>query len=197
MLQSIGRACKSYLKGVRENRKRAVSKRACPYQGCDGESCHVWYWGWYERLEGGIPLEVDQVCGAIPLRRFYCSKCGRTFSWRPAFLVYARRLAAVTYQQCLKNWALGRKRTSSGWYELGASGQKAFLREVRRQLLSLLQRLGSALPAEPDPFFLWFSLRRKAAQDRNRGNLSRQSIHLLCIALARRADGALYLLSSS
>ena len=197
MLQSIGRACKRYLKGVLKDRKRAVCKRACPYQGCDGESRHVWYWGWYERLEGSIPLDADQVCGSIPLRRFYCSKCTRTFSWRPAFLAYAHRLAAVTYQRCLKNWALGRERSSKDWYELGAGGQKAFLRKVRRQLLWLLQRLGSALPTAPDRCVLWYTLRHKSKQQMNPSDPHRQTIHLLCIALARRPDGALYRLSSS
>ncbi len=198
MLQSIGRACKRYLKGVVENRKGAVSKRPCPYEGCDGDSCHIWYWGWYERLEGGIPLEFDRVCGPIPLRRFFCTKCSRTFSWRPNFLVYAHRLAAVTYQQCLKNWALGKRRSSAGWYELGAGGQKSFLRKVRRRLLSLLHRLGSAWPPDPDRRTLWFAFQRGAARQRwAGGDNSRQSIHILCMALARHPEGTLYRLSST
>ena len=195
MLQSIGRACKRYLKGVLENRQRAVSKRRCPYEDCG--SCHVWYWGWYERLEGSIPLEFDKVCGPIPLRRFFCTHCGRTFSWRPAFLVYAHHLAAATYQQCLKNWALGKERSSGGWYELGAGGQKSFLRKVRRQLLAMLHRLGSAWPSEPDRRVLWYALRLRAAQQPYQGDASRQSIHILCIALARHPDGTLYRLSSA
>lgn len=195
MLQSIGRACKRYLKGVVENRKRAVSRRPCPYEDCG--SSHVWFWGWYERLEGSIPLDFDKVCGPIPLRRFFCTKCTRTFSWRPAFLVFAHRLAAVTYQQCLKNWALGKKRCSAGWHELGAGGQKSFLRKVRRRLLALLHRLGCSLPPDSDGRRLWFALRRTAARLNHRGDNACQSIHVLCLSLARHPDGTLYRLSSA
>lgn len=193
MLQSIGRACKRYLEGVSENRKRAVSKRPCPYEDCG--CAVVWYWGWYERRGGSIPLDVDQACGEIPLRRFFCTGCSRTFSWRPAFLVFAHRLAANVYQQCLKNWALGRKRTSTGWHELGPDGQKSFLGKIRRRWLALLHRLGPPLPPSPARRQLWFALQRAVRQLKSQ-NPGFQPVQLLCIALARHPDGTAYRLNS-
>lgn len=190
MLQSIGRACKRYLEGVSKDRKRAVSKRPCPYEDCGCAA--VWYWGWYQRREGSVPLDIDRICGEIPLRRFFCTACSRTFSWRPAFLVFAHRLAANAYQQLLKDWALGRRRSSKGWHEPGLDGQKSFLGKIRRRW-ALLQRLSPTLPAEPAPRQLWFVLRRIAGRS---DVLSHQPVQILCIALARHPDGTPYRLNS-
>lgn len=194
MLQSIGRSCKRYLEEVKKNRKQAVARRPCPYEDC--RCAKVWFWGWHERKEGSIPLDVDEVCGPIPLRRFWCTQCARTFSWRPPFLVFARRLAANAYQQCLKNWALGRRGSSSEWHELSSSGRKSFLARVSRVGRALLQRLSPGLLCEPDRRRIWFILRCTAARLR-RNDSFRQPIHVLSLSLARHPDGTCYLLSSA
>lgn len=164
---------------------------ACPYQDCSGESWHVWYWGWYRRLEGSIPLDLDRVCGDIPLRRFLCKLCGRTFSWRPIFLVYGHRLAVVTYQQNLKNWALNKPGPSASWYELGVGGRKSFLRKIRLRLPSLLRQLGCSGPAPPHEPLLWFALRRSSRQL----NPDLLPAQFLCLAMARCPNGSFFRLT--
>ena len=88
-----------------------MARQDCPYPECGRR--RAWYWGWYYREEGKegttIPYGHDETaCQAIPIRRFYCPQCGRTFSWRPRFLVFGRRHAAAAYQLALQDWVAHR-----------------------------------------------------------------------------------------
>jgi len=123
-----------------------VEKQPCPY--C--RTLHVSYWGWHERKEGKIPYGDGGVpSGAIPIRRFYCPKCRRTFSWRPRFLVFGRPFAAVAYQQAFKKWALRDsslwKHRESSWYQLELSTYKAFCRKLNSTCAVLIEQLREEL----------------------------------------------------
>lgn len=172
--------------------KEAVSRKPCPYEDCGGRE--VWFWGWYERKGGAIPTDIDEVAGAIPIRRFQCQSCGRCFSWLPTFLVFARRFAAVTYQQALKTMAFNRTFSRRSWYEIGQSGLKSFQQALHPDRLT--ERLTSW--SVTDWPKLWFWLRHRARKpkaflpDTTTTKDHRLAIHLLCLGLARHRDGTRY-----
>jgi hypothetical protein len=199
IVRRISKACKSYLRQVAGRAKQSVSKRPCPYEDCGCE--RVWFWGWYERKEGCIPLEDgDAVSGPIPLRRFLCTGCSRTFSWRPAFLLFGRRYATMFYQVAFKRWSDGCGLRASGhWYDLSASAQRAFVHFLSTRSLDFLARLDlrcSVISHEPDtaeslPGLIWTLSRRCARILVNRKHPP-LSIHLFCRALARHKHAAIY-----
>lgn len=162
---------------------RAIKLQPCPYEDCAGGK--VWYWGWYRGREGKIPLEPDRVCEFIPLRRFQCQGCKRSFSWRPSFLAFGRSLAAIVYARTLKCWCWHRPVPgASDWYELSLVGRKSFYRVLRGRCEELLIRFG--VPSGPsDRQQMWFLTRRLSAP-------SRHSIHALCLLLATPRGGARY-----
>lgn len=149
----------------------------------------MWFWGWSERKEGAIPLDVDQAAQAIPLRRFFCTGCGRTFGWRPPFLLYGRRLAAVTYQQSFMEWAGLRRRprkSPRGWWEQSRLGRKGFFRVLRGRCKELLLRFGVEQPATLYlRKSLWYAVRHLATRNQI-------AVQVLCQALASHPSGAKY-----
>lgn len=209
----MGRECKGYLDRVAGRGTDAVAKVPCPYEGCGCQD--VSYWGWYERKEGSIPYgDGDAVAGPIPIRRFRCSRCGRTFSWRPAFLVFGRRLAAVVYQQAVKSWALGgrrgRRQCGESWHELGLAGRKSLFRRLTRRMDELLGRLEvhrrSTGPREPrgpaaerhrDRVQLWHAARRLARTVSSKKRKPRLACHPLFLALASHPAQIRYSLGSA
>lgn len=174
-----------------------IPKRPCPYEDCG--CSEVWYWGWYEREEGSLPLgDGDGAAGAILLRRFKCTACGRTFSWRPLFLLFGRRYAALFYQLKFKSWALGQCVAGhGGWCDLGEAGRKAFSRFLGSRAAEFLDRLGTKVEPAGRRMKMW-----QLARQFVRSLLSAQqrppslSIHLVCLALARHPQGVRYSLSS-
>jgi hypothetical protein len=204
------------------NRGRdAVKKQPCPY--C--RSRKVWYWGWYERKEGKIPYgDGEMPSGAIPLRRFYCPPCVRTFSWRPRFLVFGRPFAAAAYQQAFKEWALERpgpwKSRERSWYQLEQSTCKAFFRVLENERSELTERFsdelrqkleedsvydkdylspitGSAARRHKKRRILWHLTRQLAKAQTGRETPPRYACHYLFMALAHHPCGACYPLCSS
>jgi hypothetical protein len=166
-----------------------VPRQPCPYEGCGCRK--VWYWGWYKRKAGSVPFDDgESASGPIPLRRFRCTKCRRTFSWRPPLLIFGRRFAAVVYQQALKEWALrGSRRFSGGegWHEPGPASRKAFF----RRLDELLGGLGTAMAAARQR--LWQRLRRLARTQSRVHGVPRLAVHCLAILWARHPHGTRYL----
>lgn len=201
MLRTIGRARKLYQKKVKGRKKEAIPKQCCPYVGCRCQE--VWYWGWYERQEGSIPFGDEEIpVDPIDLRRFLCRGCGKTFSYRPPFLLFGRRLAALTYQRLLKGWCTGTSQAVTGaCWELGEAGRKAFRHSLTQRCPEALERLKEWLqisPSQPAPGAsprerLWL-LARQLVKRVHRFQLP---IHLVCIALARHPDGTRYAAGSS
>lgn len=180
----------------------------------------MWYWGWYVRKEGKIPYDDGTTAsGPIPIRRFYCSKCKRTFSWRPRFLVFGRPYAAVAYQQAFAEWALGRASATSesqrDWYQLDAESLKAFFQMLDRRKKELMDRLSeelqklfpvssagkniemqlsmaSASGRDEEKRTLWQLTRTLAKVLTGREKQPRFSCHYLFIALSRHPCGAWY-----
>lgn len=180
----MGKACKRYLEMVKNLGKEAVSRKPCPYEGCGSD--HVWFWGWFERKGGAVPLDIDEVAEAIPIRRFQCQACGRCFSWRPAFLVFARRFAAATYQRVLKDLALNRETLSRrNWYEVGLAGLKSFRQSLHPDRLA--ERLKGRFPVDWPRLWYWLRHRAKTTTEP-----SQLAIHTLCLGLARHPDGTRY-----
>ncbi len=156
------------------------------------------------------------MAGPIPIRRFRCSRCGRTFSWRPPFLAFGRRLAAVVYQRAFKAWALGRRRgsrqDSASWHELGLAGRKSFFQHLTRRLDELLSRLegelarrtappcGAVTPHVPRQLGrqrLWHLSRRLARMLVDPTMEPRLACHLVFMSLALHPDGVCYSLKST
>lgn len=204
IVRRISQACKSYLRQVSGKPRQCISKRPCPYEDCGCD--RIWFWGWYERKEGCLPLnDGGEVAGPVPLRRFMCTGCGRTFSWRPAFLLFGHRYAAVFYQLAFKRWSRGTvARASGSWYDLSASAHKAFARFMSSRACDLVARLGSGcddllpghhLAEPPPPGEVWLLARRavRALLPVKRPPLS---IHLTCLALVRHKHAAIYRLDS-
>lgn len=170
--------------------KDCIPKRPCPYEGCGCKE--VWFWGWYERKEGCLPVgDGDEVAEAVPLRRFWCTACERTFSWRPWFLLYGRRYAALFYQLAFKDWGHARRVPAPNvWYDLNAAGRRAFFRFLERRGTELSDRLDDrrqppvAEPQMARPETTWQLARRyiRILFDLKQPPLS---IHLVCVALAR------------
>lgn len=199
IVRRISRACKSYLRQVDGREQQSISKRPCPYEDCGCE--RVWFWGWYERKEGCLPLDDgDAVAGPIPLRRFRCTGCCRTFSWRPAFLLFGRRYATIFYQMAFKRWSDGCGVKASGrWYDLSGSAQRAFVHFLRTRTLDFLARLDSqywVTSDDPDlketlPGRIW-TLSRRCVRTLVNGKQPPLSIHLFCWALAHHKHAAIY-----
>lgn len=203
IVKGISQACKSYLRQVSGKPRQCIPKRPCPYEGCGCD--RIWFWGWYERKEGCLPVnDGDEVAGPVPLRRFLCTGCGRTFSWRPAFLLFGRRYAAVFYQLAFKSWSRGTMaRTSGSWYDLSASAHRAFVRFLSSRAWDLVARLelwrddllAGSHPAKPHPGEVW-SLARRAVRALFPVKQPPLSIHLTCLALASHKHAAVYRLDS-
>ena len=200
IVRRISKACKSYLRQVAGRAKQSVSKRPCPYEDCGCE--RVWFWGWFERKEGCLPLEDgDAVSGPIPLRRFWCTGCSRTFSWRPAFLLFGRRYATMFYQMAFKRWSDGcGVRASGRWYDLSASAQRAFVRFLSSRALDFLARLDLRYRVVSDddsdlpkslPGRIW-NLSRCRVRVLVDGKQPPLSIHFFCRALVRHKHAAIY-----
>lgn len=170
-----------------------MPRQPCPYEGCGCSIDQVWFWGWYFREDGYIPLSEWEFAEGLKLRRFMCTGCGRTFSWRPAFLAYGRRLAALIYQQALKDWAYRRRRRweQNPWCDVSPSAYYALGRRLRE---TIPEPPGQATLSRQH---LWQLLRGVAKQITLSTRQPRQAIHVLFIALARHRDGTLYRLSSS
>ncbi len=190
-----------------------MEKQHCPH--C--RTLHVWYWGWYERKEGKIPYgDGEAPSGAIPIRRFYCPKCRRTFSWRPRFLVFGRTFAAVAYQQAFKKWALGHssswKQRESSWYQLELSTYKAFCQRLNSTCTVLNEQLreelrlclmpdssrekedtytsrAAASGRDNERRTLWHLTRRLAQTLAGHDSLPRFSCHFLFTAMACHSFG--------
>jgi hypothetical protein len=184
---------------------RAVPKQPCPYGGC-GCPDEVWFWGWYHR-EGREILEALGV-DSFRLRRFKCCACGRTYSWRPPFLAFARHLVAQAYQRPFKSWALGCRSSYTGvWHELGESGIKAFRRVLNDRLSELRGRMRRELGIQQAPRLeplslqrqkLWYLIRHVSRKLRRVHKAPRLSCQTLFLALARhRCDHSSYRLSST
>lgn len=157
----------------------------------------MWYWGWFERKEGSIPLGDGSIAGAIPIRRFRCVRCSRTFSWRPQFLVRWRRYAAATYEQVLKDWTLERGPRSRGlaWYQPGLAARKALCRKWRQRADEYFGRCGT--PSELARRGLRHAVRHAAVACLDVHERPRFSSHYLLIAFARHPSGSPYSLAAS
>jgi len=185
----------------------------------------VWYWGWYERKGGELISDEDgAMLGPFPIRRFYCPKCSRTFSWRPSFFVFGRSYAAIAFQQAFKKWAIGRPSVlglgDSSWYQLDQGACKAFFRlldqrkgelidrmheELRRHNISgskeeknYVSQIGASVSGRNEERrTLWRLTRRLALVLSGRKEQPRFSCHYIFIALARHPCGARYSLESA
>lgn len=172
--------------------KEAVPRQPCPYEDCGCGIDEIWHWGWFFRLDGAIPLSENAFAKDLKLPRFMCTRCWRTFSWRPPFLAFGRRLAALVLQQALKDQAYGRRRRweRNEWYEPNPS--------IYQELGRTLQ---AAIPeAEPGQARLsrlvfWHQLRHLAHRMTLSTRQPRMAIHILCVSLARHRDGTRYRLS--
>lgn len=176
-----------------------IPKRPCPYDDC--ECTEVWYWGWFDGREECIPLVTGsgvEAASAIPLRRFMCTACKRTFSWRPPFLLFGRRYPALFYQLAFKDWAFGNsgcgKRTL--WWDLGPLTRRAFFGFLERRRTELLRRLGH--PTGVASFSETWHWCRRFILDRgwSQSGPPPLSIHLICFALASHPRAARYSLRS-
>lgn len=175
----------------------------------------MWYWGWFERKEGKIPcLDGEGVSGPIPIRRFLCPKCGRTFSWRPRFLIFKRPLAAVAYQRALKpSRPVDAACDAGSWYQMDDAARKALRQLVLGSAYYLLRRLKEGLKLtgscssseerssppraissskEETRNALWYLARRVARVFSKREEQPRLAVHYLLIALARHSSGVRY-----
>lgn len=185
-----------------------MARQDCPYPEC-GRRC-AWYWGWYYREEGkeGIPIpygDDEAACPAIPIRRFYCPQCGRTFSWRPRFLVFGRRLATAAYELAFRDWVARQGPAQNPrWWFLSERARNAVFRWLQVQFIELLARVrqeverrGGLLPAVADERFnLWngaLQLTEVIGPQEN----PRLPFHFLCLAFARHPHGSCYSLASA
>lgn len=171
--------------------KEAIPHQPCPYEDCGCSVDKIWFWDWFYRQDGSIPLSDSEFAKGLKLRRFMCTGCWRTFSWRPPFLAFGRRLAALVLQQALRDQAYGCRRRweRHEWWE---PSPRAY------------QALGRALLGSPesDPgqarlsrLALWRQLRHLAHCMTLWTRQPRMAIHILCISLARHRDGTRYRLS--
>lgn len=158
----------------------------------------MWYWGWFDRKEGGLPVgDGDEAAGAIPLRRFMCTACGRTFSWRPAFLLFGRRYAALFYQMAFQAWSLGRSAAGTGlWCDLSTAGRRAFSRFLGYGAFEVKDRLN--LGATDGSRVEFWKVMRQAVRSMLIVNQKQPplSIHLICLTLAPHPRNARYGLKS-
>lgn len=157
IVRHLGADCKTYVEQVRGRDRWSIEKQPCPYNGC--RSLKVWFWGWYCRVAGAVPCGPEgEPSPELPIRRFFCPACGRTFSWRPRFLVFGHRYAAVVYEQVLRDWSLGRAtpecRHPECWFRLSPAAARALRRRLVRAALPALR-----LDPEKRPL-LWHVLRR-------------------------------------
>lgn len=202
MLTLVGRQCKRYLDRVREKRGESVERQPCPYEGCG--SHEVVFWGWYYRKGGKLPDERGESCGPIPIRRFRCRRCQRTFSWRPHFLVFGRPFAAVVYHQAFKAWALKRPEDAtaawgaSAWCAPHAGARKAMRRVLNRRANEALLRMRLQLaPSARDAELGSTSSRVWYACSRLAHGTPRLACHFLWIALAAHRSATRYALEAT
>lgn len=208
-LEEVGAECKAYWECVTEKKKDCVARQDCPYADC-GRRC-AWYWGWYYREEGkkgttSIPFgDAETACPAIPIRRFYCPKCGRTFSWRPRFLVFGRQYAAAAYELAFHDWVSRRPPGQDPrWWLLSAEARAALFRWLRVRLSDLLARIhgalrrwGALLPTVGDERLnLWNGV-LQLTEVIGPQESPRLPFHFLCLALARHPYGSCYSLGSA
>ncbi len=201
---------------VTDRDRCAVPKQPCPF--CCGHAKDVWYWGWYERKEGRIPCEGCGASGPIPLRRFYCPTCKRTFSWRPPFLVFRRWYTAAVYQLLFKCWVrghgLGRYVDDGAWFMPRRSACRAFCEALTCNASGLIDRLLDEVrclhvelppspprgpcwePGTPERELWQMSLEVSWRYTRTQQQ-PRFPCHYLCIALAFHPDGTRYSLGSA
>lgn len=125
-----------------------------------------------------------------------CTACGRTFSWRPAFLLFGRRYAALFYQMAFRAWSLGGAAVRTGlWCDLSGAGQRALSRFFGNRIFELAGRLHlSAIPGSRVEFW------EMARQAVRKLNFNRKhpplSIHLICLSLASPPRRGRYRLDS-
>ena len=206
----MGRECKRYLQRVHGRKREAVAKQPCSYEDCG--SSKVWYWSWYRRKGGCVPLEgSEDAAGPLWIRRFYCTICRRTFSWRPWFLVFGHSFVTVAYQYLIKTWCLGaghpRWLRQASWWQPGAAADKALCRTLLRRSRELIHRLRTGLERysgrgrpvrcvpSADPRRAIWHLSRELARSRKSPE-RRMSCHYLFMCLAHTRNGAIYSLES-
>src|SRR4029077_15288451 len=88
--------------------------------------------------------EQGVICDPLPIRRFKCCDCGRTFSWRPFFLVFLHRFTAAAYQQFLDTQA-----SDGDWWQPGAGAIEAVRARLFRAARPLTERLERYLQRPP------------------------------------------------
>ena len=70
----------------------------------------------------------------VPIKRFSCGHCGKTFGVLPAFLVILKRYAAPLIQGCWDDWCAG-----SGYEKLSEKWSIRCVRTVQRWLRPLIR----------------------------------------------------------
>ena len=126
-----------------------------------------------------------------------CTACGRTFSWRPAFLLFGRRYAALFYQMAFQAWSLGRSAAGTGlWCDLSTTGRRAFSRFLGYGAFEVKDRLN--LGATDGSRVEFWKVVRQAVRSMLIVNQKQPplSIHLICLTLAYHPRNARYGLKS-
>ena len=208
-VEEVGPECKAYWECVVRKEIDCVARQDCPYPDCGRR--HAWYWGWYYREEGKegttIPYGDDgseTACKAIPIRRFYCPHCGRTFSWRPRFLVFGRRHATVAYQLALESWIGHSVPQPPRWWFLSPRARGSLFGWLRARFGDLLARIREELDAynalvptvDDERINLWNGALHLTEIIGSQEN-PRLPFHFLCLALARHPYGFCYSLASA
>ena len=89
----------------------------------------------------------EQVCVRwVPIKRFRCGDCGRTFGIFPIFLAILKRYAAQIIQSCWADWCEGQscEEVSEAWCVRSVRTVQRWLRPLvrgRTRILSELHRL--------------------------------------------------------
>jgi len=167
----------------------------CAYDECRG--CQIQYHAWYYRKGGAIPCgDKGNPSGPLPIRRFKCRGCGRTFSWRPWFLAFARRYMAAAYEQLLQA-----KSRSDDWWRPGAKATQAVRERLRRAAQRLTARLETHLGLQRsgriDTGYVLNLARTIASQQPSTPSKPRYACHVIFLALARTRARADYSLTAA
>jgi transposase len=181
---------------VANQERRCIKKpQHCPYEGCGGGS--IWFWGWYYRKGGNIPCGESEVCGKLPIRRFKCTGCRRTFSWRPSFLVFGRRFPALVYEQLFEPGPT----STLAWWQPGEANVKAVRRKLRQHAQRVIRRLETHLKRRPthraDVNTMLTLARTIALQQSAHQKSRRYSSHILFLSLAATRARAEYSLTAT